>query len=135
MEAECVQTETKKSSLFYSMNIKRGMTENMYNIYITDGDDNITNLYGAIIKKNPLKTGIQRENVSIEEVIKHMVKFFGYQKEIPDDSVTYDIEKNINKEGEEKITMCFYGPFGSLMIDSRENLVYSTYEEECKEEQ
>ena len=129
MEAECIQTETKRPTLFYSMDIKRGMVENMYNIYITEDDDNVTNLYGAIIKKEQLKTGAEREDVSIEEVIKHMVKFFGYHEEIPDDSITYDIEKGINKEGEEKITMCFYGPFGSLMIDSGQNLVYSTYNE------
>lgn len=129
MEAECIQTETKRPTLFYSMDIKRGMVENMYNIYITEDDDNVTNLYGAIIKKEQLKTGAEREDVSIEEVIKHMVKFFGYHEEIPDDSITYDIEKGINKEGEEKMTMCFYGPFGSLMIDSGQNLVYSTYNE------
>ena len=129
MEAECVQTETKESSLFYSMDIKRGMTENMYNIYVSEDDDNVTNLYGAIIKKDQLKTGSKREDVSIEEVIKHMVKFFGYHEEIPDNSITYDIEKDINKDGEEKITMTFYGPYGSLMIDSGQNLVYSTYEE------
>jgi len=129
MEAECIQTETKKSSLFYSMEIKEGMTENMYNIYMTEGDDNSINLHGAVIKKNLLKRGIEREDVNIEEVIKHMVEFFGYHEEIPDDSITYDIEKGINKEGEEKITMTFYGPFGSLMIDSGQNLVYSTYEE------
>lgn len=129
MEAECVQTETKKSSLFYSMAVKRGMTEYMYNIYTTEGDDNSINLHGAVIKKNLLKRGIEREDVNIEEVIKHMVEFFGYHEEIPDDSITYDIEKGINKEGEEKITMTFYGPFGSLMIDSGQNLVYSTYEE------
>jgi len=129
MEAECVQIETKKTSLFYSMDIKRATTENMYNIYITEDDDNVTNLYGEIIKKNHLKTGIERKDVSIEEVIKHMVKFFGYHEEITDDSITYDIEKDINKNGEEKITMRFYGPFGSLMMDNRQNLVYSTHEE------
>ena len=129
MEAECVQIETKKPSLFYTMGIKRGMIESMYNIYMTEDDDNVTNLYGAIIKKEQSKRGIERKDVSIEEVIKHMVKFFGYHEEIPDNSITYDIEKDINKEGEEKITMRFYGPFGSLMIDSGQNLVYSTYEE------
>ena len=129
MEAVCVQTETKRSNLFYSMDIKRGMIDYMYNIYVSEDDDNVTNLYGAIIKKDQLKTGSKREDVSIEEVIKHMVKFFGYHEEIPNDSITYDIEKDINKDGEEKITMTFYGPFGLLMIDSRQNLVYSTYEE------
>ena len=129
MEAECIQTEMKKPTLFYSMDIKRGMTDYMYNIYVSEDDDNVTNLYGAIIKKDQLKTGSKREDVSIEEVIKHMVKFFGYHEEIPDDSITYDIEKDINKDGEEKITMCFYGPFGSLKIDSGQNLLYSTYEE------
>ncbi len=129
MEAECIQTETEKSSLVYSMDIKRGMTDYMYNIYVSEDDDNVTNLYGAIIKKDQLKTGSKREDVSIEEVIKHMVKFFGYHEEIPDNSITYDIEKDINKDGEEKITMTFYGPYGSLMIDSGQNLVYSTYEE------
>lgn len=129
MEAECIQTETKRSNLFYSMDIKRGMTDYMYNIYITEDDDNVTNLYGAIIKENHLETGSKREEVSIEEVIKHMVKFFGYNEEIPDDSITYDIKKDINKKGEEIITITFYGPFGSLMIDSRQNLLYSTYEE------
>lgn len=129
MEAECIQTETEKSSLVYSMDIKEGMTKNTYNIYTIENEDGITGLKGAIIKKDQLKTGVKRENVGIEEVIKHMVKFFGYHEEIPDNSITYDIEKDINKDGEEKITMTFYGPFGSLMIDSRQNLVYSTYEE------
>ncbi len=129
MEAECVQTETKESSLFYSMDIKRGMTENMYNIYIIKDGDDIAGLKGAIIKKDQLKRGAEIEDVGIEEVIKHMVKFFGYNEEIPDDSITYDVEKDVNEDGEEKITMTFYGPFGSLMIDSRQNLVYSTYEE------
>ncbi len=129
MEAECTQTEIKDPTLFYSMDIKRGMTDYMYNIYITEDDDNVTNLYGAIIKENHLETGSKREEVSIEEVIKHMVKFFGYNEEIPDDSITYDIKKDINKKGEEIITITFYGPFGSLMIDSRQNLLYSTYEE------
>lgn len=129
MEAECIQTETKRSNLFYSMDIKRGMIDYMYNIYVSEDDDNVTNLYGAIIKKDQSKTGSKREDVRIEEVIKHMVKFFGYHEEIPDNSITYDIEKDINKEGEEKITMCFYGPFGSLKIDSGQNLLYSTYEE------
>ena len=129
MEAECTQTEIKDPTLFYSMDIKRGMTDYMYNIYVSEDDDNVTNLYGAIIKKDQLKTGSKREDVSIEEVIKHMVKFFGYHEEIPDNSITYDIEKDINKDGEEKITMTFYGPYESLMIDSGQNLVYSTYEE------
>ena len=129
MEAECIQTETEKSSLVYSMDIKEGMTKNTYNIYTIENEDGITGLKGAIIKKDQLKTGVKRENVGIEEVIKHMVKFFGYHEEIPDNSITYDIEKDINKDGEEKITMTFYGPYGSLMIDSGQNLVYSTYEE------
>jgi len=76
MEAECVQTETKESSLFYSMDIKRGMTENMYNIYIIKDGDDIAGLKGAIIKKDQLKRGAEIEDVGIEEVIKHMVKFF-----------------------------------------------------------
>jgi len=134
MEAECIQTETEKSSLVYSMDIKEGMTKNTYNIYTIENEDGITGLKGAIIKKDQLKTDIERkevsiEEVSIEEVIKHMVKFFGYNEEIPDDSITYDIKKDINKKGEEIITITFYGPFGSLMIDSRQNLLYSTYEE------
>lgn len=129
MEAECIQTETEKSSLVYSMDIKEGMTKNTYNIYTIENEDGITGLKGAIIKKDQLKTGVKRENVGIEEVIKHMVKFFGYNEEIPDDSITYDVEKDVNEDGEEKITMTFYGPFGLLMIDSRQNLVYSTYEE------
>ena len=129
MEAECVQTETKESSLFYSMDIKRGMTENMYNIYIIKDGDDIAGLKGAIIKKDQLKRGVGREEASVEEVIKHMINFFGYNEEIPNDSITYDIKKDINGDGEEKITMTFYGPFGLLMIDSRQNLVYSTYEE------
>jgi len=58
-----------------------------------------------------------------------MVKFFGYKEEIPNDSIIYNVKKDVNEDGEEKITMTFYGPFGSLMIDSRQNLVYSTYEE------
>ena len=111
------------------MDIKEGITKNTYNIYTIENEDGITGLKGAIIKKDQLKTGSKREDVSIEEVIKHMVKFFGYHEEIPDNSITYDIEKDINKDGEEKITMTFYGPYGSLMIDSGQNLVYSTYEE------
>ena len=134
MEAECIQTETEKSSLVYSMDIKEGMTKNTYNIYTIENEDGITGLKGAIIKKDQLKTDIERkevsiEEVSIEEVIKHMVKFFGYKEEIPNDSIIYNVKKDVNEDGEEKITMTFYGPFGSLMIDSRQNLVYSTYEE------
>ncbi len=129
MEAECIQTETEKSSLVYSMDIKEGMTKNTYNIYTIENEDGITGLKGAIIKKDQLKTGVKRENVGIEEVIKHMVKFFGYKEEIPNDSIIYNVKKDINGDGEEKITMTFYGPFGLLMIDSRQNLVYSTYEE------
>ena len=129
MEAECIQTETEKSSLVYSMDIKEGMTKNTYNIYTIENEDGITGLKGAIIKKDQLKRGVEREEASVEEVIKHMVNFFGYNKEIPDDSIIYNVKKDINGDGEEKITMTFYGPFGSLMIDSRQNLVYSTYEE------
>ena len=129
MEAECIQTETEKSSLVYSMDIKEGMTKNTYNIYTIENEDGITGLKGAIIKKDQLKTGVKRENVGIEEVIKHMVKFFGYKEEIPNDSIIYNVKKDVNEDGEEKITMTFYGPYGSLMIDSGQNLVYSTYEE------
>ena len=56
MEAECIQTETEKSSLVYSMDIKEGMTKNTYNIYTIENEDGITGLKGAIIKKDQLKS-------------------------------------------------------------------------------
>jgi hypothetical protein len=59
MEAECIQTEIKKPTLFYSMDIKRGMMDYMYNIYVSENDDNVTN-YMVQYKKRAIKNRFKK---------------------------------------------------------------------------
>ena len=123
METECI--ESQKQDLFYSMDL--GWCK--YNIYTNSERDDDIQLSGSIINQGMDGGNYDEKEVSVEEVVKHMIKFFGYQREIPDDSITYEARKDVNKNGKENITVIFYGPFGYLKIDNWGNLVYSTSEE------